>query len=63
MDVMNISGKVELLLMLSVNELRTTAKYYNVKMGSRSIYAVMCEIEQREEMIEQAKVAWQKGRE
>lgn len=60
---MNISHEVELLLMLSINELRTAAKYYNVPMGSRSIYAVMCEIEGRKKMVESAKEQWREERE
>lgn len=57
---MNISQKVEMLLMLSINELRTAAKYYNVPMGSRSVYAVMCDIEQKERMVASAKEQWRK---
>ena len=60
---MNMTPKIEMLLMLSMNELRTAAQYHSVKMGSRSIYAIICEIEERMNQIESAKVQWKKERE
>jgi hypothetical protein len=59
---MKVTPQIEMLLMLSMNELRTAAQYHSVKMGSRSIYAIICDIEERVDQIEKAKVQWKKER-